>query len=226
MTGLQREEQCALLVEDRRMRSTDPVRQWVLHDLSGPRIQLADVGTRVRREPDIAGAILDQAVRTRTRLRHREFLHLSRRGIQPAQPVGELPRPPERTVGGRQRIVRSRAEGWHHPFLERDVRRPRRSPQPREPVSAGKFSCEVGRDGVGLALGRVTIELNSSRHPASVFPQEPAIMFTPWHFEQVSCTSSRPGPSGRPDGLLSAPLCSDRALSLSRHIRRRWLRAT
>src|SRR6185369_16148729 len=106
---LHAEPQDAVLVEQRRVRI---LRLWTGHvvvfELAGLDVELADVATPVASVPDVAILVVDQPVRSAPH-RDRVFLHLSSLRIEPAKPVGKLTSPPDRAIGSRQRIMRTRA---------------------------------------------------------------------------------------------------------------------
>ena len=67
--------------------------------------------------PDVAVLVVDQPVRAAAH-RDREFLHLAGLGIEAAEQVGELARPPDHAVRRRQGIMRTRARRRRGPDLE------------------------------------------------------------------------------------------------------------
>ncbi len=89
-------------------------------DLSGGRLELADRAVAVAGVPDVAGGVVDDAVRLGFGFES-VFLHLTGFRIEAADQADELPVPPNRSVGSLQRIARALAEGRHHPLLERHL---------------------------------------------------------------------------------------------------------
>src|SRR5258708_14387936 len=71
-------------------------------------MELANQARGVPGEPDIAGLVLRQSMRTGERRLHGVFPDRAGLGIEPAKLVGELAGPPDRAVARGQRIVRSR----------------------------------------------------------------------------------------------------------------------
>src|SRR5262245_51355971 len=98
MTRLKGKEQRTLLVEDRRVRTTCAFRKLVLGHLSRLWIELTDIRVLVRREPDVALFVFNQAMGAGSRRFKREFFHLTTLRIEPSEHVGEHARPPYRPV--------------------------------------------------------------------------------------------------------------------------------
>ncbi len=91
------------------------VGQRIFGDDAGGWIELADQGRAVAGEPDVAGLILRQPVRTGGRRLHGVFPDRTGLGIEPAELVGKLAGPPDRAVACSQRVVRPRTQSRNIP---------------------------------------------------------------------------------------------------------------
>ena len=136
---------------------------------SGGRIELADQRGAVAGEPDIAALVLGQAVRPGERRLERVFPDSTGLRVEPAELVGELAGPPDRTVARGKRIVRARAEGWNIPHpdvgLHRAVDDSRRWPRP-----FGKVLDEIIGHGAPFFSGDGRVHVLHHAHD-----REPAI---------------------------------------------------
>src|SRR5688500_6993958 len=95
---------------------------WHLEDLdlAGGGIQPADRPVAITHVPDVAGAVVDDAVRMRLG-RELPFLHLAGARVQASDQAGELAGPVDRPVGELERVARALPERRRNPFLEGDL---------------------------------------------------------------------------------------------------------
>jgi hypothetical protein len=94
----------------------------------------------------------------------RGFLHLAGVRIEPAEDVGPLARPPERSVGGPERIVRPLAHvGTSHSLIWTDAGRGRRPPRPT--ASPGSARPGTPRSLLVSAGSVFVIDCRSCVHP-------------------------------------------------------------
>src|ERR1700751_274057 len=78
----------AVIVEPQRVRVARGVARLIFPDLAAGRIELADIAGEVGREPDVAGLVVDQTMRTGGRGLELIFFDDAGRWVQPAQHVG------------------------------------------------------------------------------------------------------------------------------------------
>src|SRR5262249_50435427 len=124
----------------------------VLGDDPGLGIELPDQRRAVAREPDIAIVILSEAVRSGARGLEVILLHRAGFGIEPPQLVGELPSPPNSSVLGGKRIMRSRTRCRYRPLPDHGLDRASDDAGGGS-WSLGKALDEIVCDGIPLIRG-------------------------------------------------------------------------
>src|SRR5262245_40805390 len=91
---------------------------WIFGDGTAPGIELADQRRAIAGKPDVAVFVFGEAVRPGTRGLEVILLHRTGLRIEPSELIGQLSRPPKRSVLGGKRIMWSRTRCRYRPFLD------------------------------------------------------------------------------------------------------------